>query len=109
MTYKYGEFSKDQIVNTKESMRKQIFFLLLCVDPETKNEYQNIDVNAAFEGLLYKFAGLNDLLNTPQELVDVLSLIKSAQIEFNNPDFQYKKYRKLILDAGNKVKEIKEV
>lgn len=43
--YKYGDFSGLQIKEIKEKMRKQIFFLLRIVDPETKSAYQDIDVD----------------------------------------------------------------
>lgn len=90
-------------------MRKQIFFLLLIVDPVKAEEYDNVDVNEAIQNVLFEFGGLNDLLNYPQELVDVLSLIDAAYLEYNKPNFCWAKYRKLILDAGNKVLKIKEV
>ena len=109
MNYKYGEFNNTQIANTKNAMRKQIFFLLLCVDPKTKDEYLNVNVNDAFDGLLRKFGGLNDLLNYPDAFVDVMSLLNAAYKEYNNPDFKYSVYRKLILDAGAKVFDIEEV
>lgn len=107
MIYKYGEFTDNQISVTKEKMRKQIYFLLLCV--EKKDEYLEIDVNKAFDGLLLKFGGLNSILNFPPELVKVISLLEAALIEYNKSDFQFSKYRKLILDAGNEVLNIKEV
>lgn len=106
MHYKYGELSDNQIANTKKSMRKQIFFLLLCVDPKTKDEYLNVNVNDAFDGLLCKFGGLNDLLNYPDAFVEVMSLLNAAYKEYNSPEFKYSTYRKLILDAGAKVEEV---
>lgn len=109
MTYKYGEFSNNQIASVKKSMRKQIYFLLLCVDPETKDEYINVNINDAFDGLLRKFGGFNNLLNYPPAFVDVMSLLNAAQLEYNNPDFQFSVYRKLVLDAGAKVLDIEEV
>ncbi len=109
MKYHYGEFTQEQIAKTKEKMRKQIFFLLLIVDPVSAEEYDNVDVNEAFQNILKEFGGLNDLLNYPQELVDVMSLVNAARLEFNGNNFNWKTYRKLILDAGNKVLQIKEV
>lgn len=109
MNYRYGNFTKDQIAETKQKMRKQIFFLLLIVDPVNAEEYDNVDVNEAIENVLDEFGGLNDLLNYPQELVEIMSLINSAKIEYNCRNFKWSKYRKLILDAGNKVLQIKEV
>lgn len=109
MEFRYGNFTQDQIAETKEKMRKQIFFLLLIADPVNAEEYDNVDVNEAIENILVEFGGLNDLLNYPQELVDVMSLVNAAKIEYNSRNYNWRKYRKLILDAGNKVLKIKEV
>lgn len=109
MNYKYGEFSEKQIQETKKSIRKQIFFLLLIVDPKTKEDYTNIDVNEAYDGFLSKLGGLNSLLGEPLELVEVMSLLQSAWAEYNSPQFKYSKYRRLVLSAGSEVQKIKEV
>lgn len=108
MKHKYGEFTNSQIAETKKMLRKQIYFLLLIVDPSTRGEYENINVEEAITGIMYKIAGLNDLLLNPPELVLVLSLIQSALTEYLSPEFEYKTYRKLILDAGARILEIKE-
>ena len=109
MKHKYGEFTQNQIVETKESLRKSIFFLLLCVDQKTAHEYGYVDVNKTFEGLLLKIGGLNELLLYQPEIVTIMSLLEAALIEYNNPNFNFKVYRKLILDAGAEVLNIKEV
>jgi hypothetical protein len=109
MQYKYGDFSHEQIVDTKERMRKQIFFLLLIVDPKTASEYENIDVLAAFDSTLSLFGSLNDLLGYPKEFVRVMSLLNMAYLEYQSEKFSWSKYRKAILDAGSAVLNIKEV
>lgn len=108
MIYKYGHYTQNQIATNKEYIRKQIFFLLLIVDPETKSEYPNVDVNVSFNSLLRKMGGLNELLSSPPELVRIMSLLEAALIEYNKEDFDYQIYRKLILDAGSEVLKIKE-
>ena len=107
--HKYGEFNTNQIEETKKYMRKQIYFLLLYVDPNTKDEYPDVNVESAFNNVLTKLSGLNELLFYPTELVVVLSLLEQALAEFKNPNFSFGIYRKLILDAGNEVLKIKEV
>ena len=109
MKHLYGEFTKDQIVQSKKSLRGSIFFLLLCVDKKTAWEYKDIDVNKSFKGLLLRIGGMNDLLMSPPELVTVLSLLQAAMTEYNNPEFNFKTYRKLILDAGAEVDRLGEV
>lgn len=109
MKHLYGDFTKEQIVQTKKSLRGSIFFLLLCVDKHTASEYKDIDVNKCFKGLLLKISGLNELLMNQPELVMVLSLLQAAMTEYNNPEFDFQTYRKLILDAGAEVDKLKEV
>lgn len=109
MRNKYGEFSQKQIRLTKKEIRKQIIFLLTIVDPELKDEYKHIDVNAAYQSLMEELSGLNELLFCPPELVLVMSLLESALKEYNSSEFDFSKYRKLVLDAGAKVETIKEV
>ena len=104
----YGEFTQSQIAQVKKSLRGSIFFLLLCVDPQTSWEYENIDVNKCFEGLLLKLGGMNDLLMNQPEIVTTMSLLQAAMNEFNKIDFDFKVYRKLILDAGAEIKKLKE-
>jgi hypothetical protein len=104
----YGEFSENQIAQTKKSLRGSIFFLLLCVDPKTSWEYQDVDVNQCFNGLLLKIGGLNELLLKQPEIVTTMSLLQAALMEFNNPDFNFSVYRKLILDAGSEINKLRE-
>lgn len=108
MKHLYGEFSEQQIKDTKKSLRGSIFFLLLCVDPKTSIEYENIDVEKSFQGLLLKIGGLNKLLFEQPELVTILSLLEAAKCEYMKDSFDYSLYRKLILDAGAEVEKLKE-
>lgn len=106
MVYKYGEFTDSQFLLAKENIRKAIFFLLLCVDRKTCDEYKGVNVPLAFDDLLYKIAGMNDILYNPPELVLVESLLQSALNEYLSPTFKYKTYRKLILDAGAEIMKV---
>ena len=105
----YGDFTQEQIAQTKKSLRGSIFFLLLCVDPKTSSEYENVDVKKCFEGLLLKLGGMNDLLMNQPEIVTTMSLLQAALKEFNKlEDFDFHIYRKLILDAGAEIEKLKE-
>ena len=106
--HKYGEFSQTQIAETKEILRKRIFFLLLVAeDLETKEKFPDIDLETAHTTLLWQIDGFSKLLNEPQEIVTVLSLLEEAK-NIIKSDFDLKIYRKLILDAGAKVQQIPE-
>lgn len=106
--FKYGEISYAQISEVKEKMRKQIFFLLLIVDPVCAEEYDNVNVYEAFENILDWLGGLNGLLNYPSEYVSVMALVYAAFLEYQKPKLNWPHYRKLILDAGSAVKKIVE-
>lgn len=109
MKHLYGEFTQNQIAQTKKSLRSSIFFLLLYVDPKTSHEFVGVDVNKSFKRLLLKMGGLNQLLMSQPELVTVMSLLQAAMIEYNSPEFNFLLYRELILDAGDEVNKLKEV
>ena len=104
--YKYGEFSDNQVNEAKINIRKSIFFLLLCVDPETNSEYSDVDVNDVFNNVQNKLSGMNIIFGEPVEVVTVISLLEEAKRLFNSEDFNFKKYRKLILDAGAEIMRI---
>lgn len=107
--HKYGEFTDMQISEIKEILRHRIFFLLLVAEDEAKNnkvEYPHIDLMKANTSLLWRISGLNELLGNPIELVTVLSLLEEANNIIDNQNFDFEKYRKLILDAGAEVIKI---
>lgn len=109
MEYMYGKIPKEQLDKTKKSIRSSIFFLLLCVDPDTSSEYHGININKSFDNIFYKLDGFNTLLFYPEEIIEIMSLLKAAQNIYNDPSFEFKTYRKLILDAGALVLKIGEV
>lgn len=108
MKHLYGDFSNNQIAQTIKSLRGTIFFLLLCVDPKTSDEYKDVNINKCFTGLLYKIGGLNKLLFEPIEVVTTMSLLQAAFEELNSPNFDFSTYRKLILDAGAEIEKLRE-
>lgn len=106
--HKYGEFADRQISETKAFIRKRIFFLLLVAeDLENQTKFPGVNLEEAHTGVMWRISGLNDLLGQPQEIVNVLSLLEEAKNEIKE-EFNFPKYRKLILDAGAEVSKIKE-
>ena len=106
--HKYGEFADNQFEEAKLFARKQIFTLLLYADPNLQENYKNYDVNKAFETILCKLGGMNSILGEPPELVRIISILEAAWIEYQKPDFNFKKYRRLILEAGSLILKIKK-
>lgn len=109
--YTYGDFTGLQIREVKQKMRKQIFFLLILVDPKTSGEFKNMDAGSAIEDVLRTYGSLNNLLGYPKEFVDVMVLLNAAYLEYQKgtEEFEWTIYRKHILEAGNAVLAIKEV
>ena len=107
INHKYGTFDDSQIHATKEKLRKQIYFLLLIADPNTADNY-NVDVTQAFKNVQYVLDGYNSLVGYPREVVTVASLLEKALLNYQG-DFDFQIYRKLVLDAGREVLNIKEV
>ena len=104
---KYGFYPESQFSEVKKYLRKQIFYLLLYVDPKTKVDYPDVNVPQAIIGLQYKFKGLNSILLESPSVINVMSMLEAALLEFQSDnDFDFYTYRKLILDAGNEVLKI---
>lgn len=102
----YGHFDDLQIEEYKEKLHKEMFWLLLYKDPKTKDEFKNVDFEKYFINLMKKIDGLNTLLFYPVEIVAIMSLLQAALNETRNDDFNYRSYRKLILDAHSLVDKI---
>ena len=106
MNHLYGYFADEQMANYKVKLHKELFWLLIYKDPKTKDEYLNVDFNKYFDGLMRRINGLNSLLSYPTEIVAIMSLLEAALIESKKVDFDYKSYRKLVLDAHSLVDKI---
>lgn len=106
MKHLYGYFADEQMENYKVKLHKELFWLLIYKDPKTKDEYLNVDFNKYFDGIMRKMDGLNELLSYPTEIVAIMSLLEAALIESKKVDFDYKAYRKLVLDAHSLIDKI---
>ena len=102
----YGHFDDLQFEEYKEKLHKEMFWLLLYKDPKTRDEFKNVDFEKYFINLLKKIDGLNALLSYPVEIVSIMSLLQAALNETRSDDFDYKSYRKLVLDAHSLVDKI---
>ena len=102
MMHLYGTFSPSQIKEQKKSLHNSIPWLLI----QKEENYEYLD--AYFDSLLLRIGGLNDILFEPPELVTLLSLLQAARTESCSENFEFKRYRKLILDAHSLIDKIKE-
>lgn len=101
MKYLYGEFSDNQIQSTTLLMHNEIHKLLLYKDNNFKDDIFKSDEEFYnyFSNLLYRYGGFNELLGKPNMMVNFMSVLQEAYHESLRDDFNYKKFRKLILDA----------
>ena len=108
MMTKYGEISEHQIESAKDYLRKTVFYLLLYADPNEQIKYQHVDLNQAFDNALYQLVGFNILLQEPPEVPIAMNYLEAARAVYNDDaGFCFPRYRKLILDAGSKIMEVK--
>ena len=100
ISHKYGTFDDKQFVNYKNRMRKKIFWLIIYTDPKTNKDYKNVDVAMYHKKLMEQLSGLNSLLFYPSRMIDILCALEYAFEILNKEEFDFKHYRKLVLDAG---------
>ena len=98
-----GYYSHVQFESEKKSLHAKIHWLLIYKE----NGYLKLD--AYFVSLLEYISCLNHLFYEPDGIISLLATLQQARIENQkgmNCDF--KKYRKLILDAHSQVDKIME-
>ena len=107
--HKYGEFADLQISEAKKYICKRVFFLLLVAeDLETRENFPDVSLPKAHKNVLWYISGLNDLLLQPPCVVHALSLLEEAYNNLISENFDFKKYRKLILDTCAEINHIAE-
>lgn len=102
----YGHFDDKQFETYKEQLHRELFWLLLYKDPKTKDDFHNVNLESYVTNLQKKIDGLNEILDYPVEIISIMSLIQAALIESRKNDFNYKSYRKLVLDAHSLIDKI---
>ena len=90
----HGSFSHEQINSEKKSLHSKIHWLLIYKE----EEYPMLDMY--FSNLIDYLCSLNYVLSEPPELVSLVVLLNQARSENQKGEqCNFKKYRKLILDA----------
>lgn len=108
MKHLYGNFTANQIAETKKTLHKNIHWLLIYKDPENIGAFEHINVDECFQSIMMRISGLNELLGESPILVTILSILQAARNENLKQPFCYKRYRKLILDAHSLIDKIKD-
>lgn len=102
MKYKYGEYPNYQIHDYKNKIHSLIHWLLIY-----KEENEKI-LDNYFETVQYKLNGFNELMLFPTPMIEIMSLVESARIEFNKENCNHEYYRKIILDIHSLIDKIPE-
>ena len=100
--HRYGAFAEKQFDEYKKLLHKKLFWLLIYKDPKTKDDFPDVDKQAYeqyFRNVMREIDGMNSLLFYPVEVCSMMSILESALHETQKDNFDYKPYRKLILDA----------
>lgn len=103
----YGTFSEEQMEQYKKKLHSKMFWMLLYKDPETENKYKNVNYNNYFVNLMKEINGLNVILQYPDEIVGIMSMLQAAYSETQETPFNFQDYRKFVLEAHNLVDKIK--
>lgn len=102
----YGTFTAEQFEEYKTQLHKKLFWLLLYQDPKTKEDYPLVNIQEYFKGIMLELDGLNQLLSYPKEMVSIMSTLEEAKTLCVTDNFDFKIYRKLILDAHKLVDDM---
>lgn len=95
----YGDFTAEQLAEYRDRLHKKLFWLLLYKDPKTCGEFIDVDFEKYFTNLMRELNGLTDLLFRPSGIVEMLTVLQAAYNEAVKPEFDYRTYRKFVLDA----------
>ena len=102
---RYGTFEDKQILEYKVKLHKQLFWLLLLKDPETKDNYLDIDFDSYYFNLMKKLNGLNILFGCPTQIIDIMANLEAAYFESKSEKYNYRTYRHFVRNAEYLVDE----
>lgn len=105
--HKYGEFTTNQLEYYQEKLRKKLFWLILYTDEETKEDFKSVDVAKYHEELLFEISSYNSLLLYPDNFAEIINSLKSALEILKSNHFNFRRYKKLVFDAGAGLKRLK--
>lgn len=100
MDYKYGVYPSKQFKDYKKRLHSLIHWLLIYAE-----ENSSI-LDSYFEKVQFKLDGLNELINYPPQLVEIMNLIEAARLEFHKENYNHELYRKTILDIHDLIDKL---
>ncbi len=106
MEFKHGFFPQKQFDDYKKQLHSKIHWLLIYKDPSFSPRYDYIDVNAYIDDLVLFLSGLNELLCYSYAVIMILTSLESMKILLQQENFNFYKFRKLVLDTHRLVDDI---
>ena len=83
-----------------------VHWLLLYKDPAQGDRFANADFNTTIDSTMRKMVGLNALIGPSSAMADVLVCLEGAKITAEKEPFDWRIYKKLVLDAHNAIDKI---
>lgn len=108
MEHKYGSFTPSQMANYKQDLHRKVHWMLIYKDSKCNQDYLSVDVNQYIISVLIQLNGLNSILNYPSSFVTLMSLIEGARLELFKEKFDYKLYRKILLQVHALIDKLPE-
>jgi hypothetical protein len=93
----------NQIANYKKKLHNNVHWLLIYKE----ENYEFLD--EYFNSLMLRINGLNRILFYPIHIIELYNVLESAREILNSENFNFKTYRKLILDAHTFIDKLPEV
>ena len=100
MEHKYGTYPSFQFEDYKKRLHSKVHWLLIYAE----EKYDKLD--EYFPKLQLFLNGLNEMINYPTQLVEIMNLVESARIEYNKEEYNFRIYRKMILDIHELIDQI---
>lgn len=97
----YGNISDEIIKDYKKKLHSKIHWLLIYKE---NNECECFD--DYFTSLLKYIIALSEIFNSNSVIIDMITTLQVAYDESHKEDFDYKTYRKYVLDAHNLVDKL---
>ena len=107
ISFEYGECTVHQVEFYKTKLKKKIFWLIIYTDPNTNEPYKDFDVKKFHKNLIEEFSSFNSMFDFPDDFLEIVNCLNEAFDILESDNFDFQKYRKLVLDAGALVKSMK--
>ena len=95
--HKYGEFTNAQFSDFLDTVHDWVHWVLIYAEQSHEATLPYIRTTQL------KLAGLNDLLEQDKHLLEIMTLVESAKIEYERAGCKTPHLRKMILDAHDEI------